>query len=65
MLVACGGGDMLAKLTEAKHLTERALALLDQIGEVRAAPHLDLALHELKQAMFEVSGDNGRTSALS
>lgn len=39
---------MLSKIKEAERLMGEALTLLDEAGELRAAPHLDMALHELR-----------------
>lgn len=39
---------MLSKIKEAERLMSEALTLLDEAGELRAAPHLDMALHELR-----------------
>lgn len=54
---------MLTKLVEAEQLMRRALALLDEAGELRAAPHLDLALHELGQVLQASSGRSGTLAA--
>lgn len=47
---------MVKKLVEAEQLMQQALALLDDAGELRAAPHLDLALHELGEVLQASSG---------
>lgn len=54
---------MFTKLVEAEQLMQRALALLDDAGELRAAPHLDLALHELGEVLQASSGRSGPLAA--
>lgn len=49
---------MLAKIKEAERLMNEALALLDEAGELRAAPHLDMALHELRQSGSTVAAND-------
>lgn len=48
---------MLPKIEQAKQLMVQALALLDDAGELRAAPHLDRAIHELGQPNRSLSCD--------
>jgi hypothetical protein len=54
--------DGLAKLEEAKRLMELALALLDEAGELRAAPNLDLAIHQLSEALQGFGAHPGKSS---
>lgn len=42
---------MLPKIKEAEQLMVKALTLLDEVGEFQAAPHLDMALYELREAL--------------
>ncbi len=49
---------MLSKIKEAERLMSEALALLDEAGELRAAPHLDMALHELRQSGSTIAAND-------
>ncbi len=53
---------MPSKIEQARQLMTQALALLDEAAELRAAPHLDMAIHELDRVLGKVPGENASAS---